>query len=155
MLSVASAPVWNVIRYFFLRVVLLVIAAPIALIGIMLHLPAYLLATAIARSFTKHGVDESYSTVRILAAIILVPLTWLSISVIIFLCYDWRLGLLSLPLSSICGYVAMRTIETLVDLKNWFRAALVLLRQRRLFLELLVERRALQKALARIEPGAS
>jgi hypothetical protein len=155
MLSVASTPVWNVIRYFFLRVVLLVIAAPIALIGIVLHLSAYLLATAFARSFKKHGIDESYSTVRILAAIILVPLTWLSISAIFFLRYDWRFGLLSLPLSSICGYVAMRAIETLVDLKYWFRAALVLLRQRRHFLELLVERRALQNELDRIEPGAS
>jgi hypothetical protein len=69
--------------------------------------------------------------------------------------WGWRAALFSLPLTILCGYVALRSLEELYDMRGWFKALLLLARRRQLFLRLLIERQALQDELRRIEtPGA-
>jgi 1-acyl-sn-glycerol-3-phosphate acyltransferase len=144
-LSVLAHTRWFVVRRFLLRWLVLALVSPLAVAGALAHLPAYLASTLVARRFRRHGVDEIAPTVKILTAIILVPLTWLVVALLVYFFAGWRWALASLPLSILCGYVAMRSLETLYDLRGWFRAALLLARKPRRFMRLLLERRALHR----------
>jgi hypothetical protein len=127
---------------------------PLTVVGAVLHLPAYLVCTLLARLLPRHGVDEVGPTVKILAAMLFMPLTWLVVSALAFVRWGWQAALAALPLSVLCGYVALRSLEELYDMRGWFKAVLLLVRRRQLFLRLLIERRALQDELRRMEtPG--
>ena len=148
-LSLSRHSRWYVLRHFILRVGALLLLLPLTIVGVALHLPAYLICVLLARLFPKHGVDEIAPTVRILAAILLMPLTWLVFAGVVFYYWRWEAALASLPVSVVCGYVALRSLEELYDMRGWFKAVLLLVRRRKLFLRLLIERRALQDELAR------
>jgi glycerol-3-phosphate O-acyltransferase/dihydroxyacetone phosphate acyltransferase len=151
-LSVLAHSRWFVVRSFLLRWLAVALVSPLALAGALLHLPAYLASDFASRRFTRHGVDEIAPTVKILSAIILMPLTWIVFALAIYFRFAWRWAVASLPVAILCGYVALRSLETLYDLRGWFRAALLLARDRRRFLRLLRERGALHRemrALAR------
>jgi len=149
-LSLSRHSRWYVFRHFLLRTALLVALAPLALAGAALHYPAYLLCALLARLFPKHGVDEIAPTVKILGAMLLMPLTWLVVAGVTFFQWGWRAGAVAFPLSILCGYVALRCFEEAHDLRGWFRAVLLLLGRRRLFLRLLLERRALRGEISRM-----
>jgi 1-acyl-sn-glycerol-3-phosphate acyltransferase len=153
-LSLSRHSRWYVLRHFLLRAGALVLLLPLTIVGVALHLPAYLLCVLLARLFPKHGVDEIAPTVRILAAILLMPLTWLVVAGLVFYYWRWEAALASLPVSVLCGYVAMRSLEELYDMRGWFKAVLLVARRRKLFLRLLIERRALQDELSRAETHA-
>lgn len=153
-LSLSRHSRWYVLRHFLLRAAALLALLPLTIVGAVLHLPAYLLCTLLARLFPRHGVDEIAPTVKILAAMLLMPLTWLVISAFAFVRWGWTAALVALPLAILCGYVALRSLEELYDMRGWFKALLLLARRRQLFLRLLIERRALQDALSRMgTPG--
>jgi len=152
-LSLSRHSKWYVFRHFLLRGALLLVLLPLSLPGALLHLPAYLLSTLLARLFTRHGVDEATSTVKILAAIALMPLTWLVLAAVCYYLWGWRAGLSALPLSVLCGYAAMRSLEELYDMRGWLKAVVVLVKRRGLFLRLLLERRSLHRELARTGGG--
>ncbi|MBV9957869.1 MAG: 1-acyl-sn-glycerol-3-phosphate acyltransferase [Acidobacteria bacterium] len=148
-LSLVEHSRWYVFRHFLLRSVLLLMLLPLALVGAVLHFPAYFFSNALAQAYREHGVDDIISTVKILAAIVLMPLTWLAVTLIAFLLWGWRISLITLPSVITCGYVAMRCVEELVDMAGWYRAVLVLVGRRHLFLRLLLERRRLHNAIRR------
>jgi hypothetical protein len=127
--------------------------SPLALVGAALHLPAYAGATVVSLLVPRHGPDVAAATVKILAAIVLVPLTWLVVAAAAFFLFGWRAALFALPAAALCGYVAMRTLEELYDMRGWFKAALLLVRQRHLFLRLLLERRTLHNELKALHGG--
>jgi 1-acyl-sn-glycerol-3-phosphate acyltransferase len=153
-LSLSRHSRWYVFRHFLLRTALLLALAPLALVGAALHYPAYLLCALLARLFPKHGVDEIAPTVKILGAIMFMPLTWLVVTGLTFFLWDWRAALVAFPLMILCGYVALRSYEEAHDMRGWFRALLLLLRRRQLFLRLLLERRALRGEISRMGRGA-
>jgi glycerol-3-phosphate O-acyltransferase/dihydroxyacetone phosphate acyltransferase len=146
-LSLSRHSAWYVFRHFLLRGALLLLLSPLAIAGAALHYPAYLLCALLARLFPRHGVDEIAPTVKILAAVALMPLTWLVVAGLAF--YWWGRGaaLAALPAAVVCGYVAMRSLEELHDMRGWFKAVVLLVRRRRLFLRLLVERQALREEI--------
>jgi glycerol-3-phosphate O-acyltransferase / dihydroxyacetone phosphate acyltransferase len=152
-LSLSRHSGWYVFRHFLLRTALLLALAPLALAGAALHYPAYLLCALAARLFPKHGVDEIAPTVKILAAIALMPLTWLVLTALAFYYWGWRAAVFAFPLSILCGYVALRSSEELHEMSGWFRAVLLLVGRRRLFLRLLIERRALRSEISRVGGG--
>ncbi|MGI8469680.1 MAG: hypothetical protein ACR2N3_14645, partial [Pyrinomonadaceae bacterium] len=61
-----------------------------------------------------------------------------------------QFALLSIPVVILCGYVALRSSETLIDLSVWIKSAWLLFRRRALFLRLLVERETLQREIGEI-----
>jgi 1-acyl-sn-glycerol-3-phosphate acyltransferase len=150
-LSLSGHSRWYVLRHFLLRATLLLILLPLTVVGAVLHLPAYLVCALLAWLFPRHGVDEIGPTVKILAAILFMPLTWLVVSAAAWMSWGWRAALIALPLSILCGYVALRSLEELYDMRGWFKALLLLGRRRQLFLRLLIERQALQDELRRME----
>ena len=153
-LSLSEHSRWYVARHFLLRAAVLLALSPLTVVGALLHLPAYLICTLLAWLFPRHGVDEIGPTVKILAAMLFMPLTWLVVSAWAWVQWGWQAALVALPLSILCGYVALRSLEELYDMRGWFKALLLLARRRQLFLRLLIERRALQDALSRMDtPG--
>ncbi|MDQ3805108.1 MAG: 1-acyl-sn-glycerol-3-phosphate acyltransferase [Acidobacteriota bacterium] len=136
-----------VFRHFLLRGALLLLLSPLAIAGAALHYPAYLLCGLLARLFPRHGVDEIAPTVKILAAVALMPLTWLVVAGLAFYWWGWAAAAASVPAAVVCGYVAMRSLEELHGMRGWFKAVVLLVRRRHLFLRLLVERQALREEI--------
>lgn len=149
-LSLASHSGWFVFQHFLLRTLLLSLLFPLALLGAILHLPAYVVCDISARFYTRHGADDVASTVKILMAIVLMPLTWIVTTLAAYFLWGWRAALLAFPTVIIAGYVAMRSIEELYDLRGWFKAVFVLLRRRGLYLRLLIERKSLHNEIEQL-----
>jgi 1-acyl-sn-glycerol-3-phosphate acyltransferase len=147
-LSVLQHPTAYVFRYLILRIVILILLAPLSIVGAIVHSPAYLFSNLLGLMVTKHGDDAAGSTSKILAACIFMPLTWLIVAGTIFYFFNWQFALASIPLTILCGYVALRSFETLIDMRIWLKAAWLLIRQRALFLRLLIQRESLQREIA-------
>ena len=126
---------------------LILLFLPIIIIGAVLHFPAYQLCKILAFFYTKHGVDDIVSTVKILAAMLFMPLTWIVLAVALYFVWNWQIAIVSIPFSIMSGYVALRSLEELEDLRGWFRAIRLFYLKRETFLQLLIERRALHQAL--------
>lgn len=146
-LSLSKHPFWYVFQHFVLRIVALILVLPLSVPGFLIHLPAYQIGAFLARRFTRHGADDIVSTVKIISGIVLMPLTWLIVSVTLGFYFGLTLGIAALPATAIGGYAAMRSLEAVTDLRGWFRAVLLFFRRRDLFLDLLIERRELHRSL--------
>ncbi len=149
-LSVLQHPTAYVFRYLILRIFLLVLLAPLSIVGAIIHSPAYLFSNFIGLMFKTHGDDAAGSTYKILAACAFMPLTWLIVAGIIFYFFGWQIAFLSIPATILCGYVALRSSETLIDMRVWLKSAWLLFRERALFLRLLLERETLQKEIGEL-----
>ncbi len=149
-LSVLHHPTSYVFRYLILRVLFLLILAPLAVIGAIIHSPAYFFSNLLGRTVTTHDVDAAGSSSKIIAAMIFMPLTWLIVALVILFFFGWQLALISIPATILCGYIALRSSETLIDLNVWIKSAWLLFRQRALFLRLLVRRKSLQEEIGDI-----
>lgn len=149
-LSVLQHPVWYVVRRLILRSLILIMLAPFAVLGAIIHSPAFVFANLIGLMFKTHGDDTAGPTAKILVSILLVPLTWIIIAVTLFIFFDWRFALASIPFSSLIGYIALRTSEELVDLSIWLKSAWLLFRERGLFLRLLLRRKKIQEEIQRM-----
>ncbi len=149
-LSVLQHPTWYVFRYLILRIILLLLLAPLSIVGAFIHSPAYLFSNFIGLMFKTHGDDAAGSTYKILAACVFMPLTWLIVAGLILYFFGWQIALLSIPATIVCGYVALRSSETLIDMRVWLKSAWLLFRERALFLRLLLERETLQKEIGEL-----
>ena len=149
-LSILQHPTRYVFRYLVLRVMFLIVFAPLAIVGAVIHSPAYLFSALMGRIFKTHDTDIAGSSSTIIAAIGLMPLTWVIVAGVVWYFYGWEIALCSIPVTVICGYIALRCSETLVDMRVWLRSAWLLFRQRALFLRLLVQRKSLQKEIGEL-----
>ncbi len=143
-LSLSSQPFWYVFQHFLFRSWVMLVFSPLAIIGAILHFPAYQLINFLGMRYRNHGVDDIVSTVKILAGIVFMPLTWFIFAGVLYYFWDWTIALLSIPGSFLCGYVALRTLEELYGLRVFFR-------KRELFFDLLLERRALHRELKNLK----
>ncbi len=146
-LSLSSQPFWYVFQHFFLKGWILLAFLPLAIFGSILHFPAYQVIKFLGIKYTSHGVDDIVSTIKILSGLAFMPFTWLILAIGLYFYFDWKIALLSIPISFFCGYVALRFWEELYEMRGWFKASWIFFRKRDLFLELLLERRSLHKKL--------
>ena len=149
-LSVLQHPTWYVFRYLILRLFLLILLAPLAIAGAIIHSPAYVFSNFIGLMFKTHGADSAGSTYKIVAAMVFMPLTWIITALAVFYFFGWQIAVLSIPVTILCGYIALRSSETLIDLTVWLKSAWLLFRQRALFLRLLWDRETLQKEIGEL-----
>ncbi|HEX8459325.1 MAG TPA: lysophospholipid acyltransferase family protein [Pyrinomonadaceae bacterium] len=146
-LSLLTDTRWNVFQHFLLRGALVLLLLPLSVPGALLHLPAFIACEVLSRLYRRHGVDEIAPTVKILAAIGLMPLTWLAVAALAYFWLSWRAALLAFPAAIACGYAAMRSLETLYDMRGWFKGVLLLFNNRRRVLRLFLERRTLHQQM--------
>jgi 1-acyl-sn-glycerol-3-phosphate acyltransferase len=127
-----------------LQILTCVLLAPFALIGAVLHYPAYRMAGYLARTFSR-GEADVVSTFKIIAALLLFPLTW---GVLAFLAWKnagWLAGIGLLLILPLCGYVAIRFVEEIDRFTGGFQALMLFILQRRSFVRLLAERAAIRR----------
>jgi 1-acyl-sn-glycerol-3-phosphate acyltransferase len=131
-----------VFRYWFLILLL-----PLAFGGAILHLPAYQFCKFLAYLQTRKSDFDMASTAKVLAGMILMPLTWTVLAGILYFYWNWKTALVSIPVSFLCGYAALRTLEEIEEMRGWIKAIRVFFNQREKFLRLLAESRNLHEKI--------
>lgn len=128
------------------RLLLFLLLFPFANLGLLIHLPAYKLAGYFAVRFSDNS-DDVVSTIKIIAAMLLFPLTWITLALLCYLMLGWPLAVLALILMPFAGYAAVRFNEEFDRFVGGARALVYFITRRRFFLQLLAERNAIRKEI--------
>lgn len=145
-MSAPAASPGTVARYFVTRVLPVLSWFPLALFGIVAHYPAYKLAGLIAVKVARAS-DDVVSTIKVMAASLLFPLTWGALVAVFFYALGWPGILLGLILGPVSAFVALLFIEQLDGFIGGARAIRFYLTRRWFFKELLVERKRLREEM--------
>jgi 1-acyl-sn-glycerol-3-phosphate acyltransferase len=145
-LSAPAASPAAVLRYFFTRVLPVLYWFPLALFGIVAHYPAYKLAGFIAVAAARRS-DDIVSTIKLIAATLLFPLTWGVLAAVFFYLVGWPGVVLALVVAPVSAYVALLFFERLDGFVGGARAIRFYLTRRWFFKELLVERKRLREEM--------
>jgi glycerol-3-phosphate O-acyltransferase/dihydroxyacetone phosphate acyltransferase len=124
-----------VVAHLLTRSLLFLILLPLALAGTIIHYPAYRL--------------------KIIAALLLFPLTWLGLMVACYLLKGWPTALIAFLLAPLAGYAAVLFFEELDQFVGGAKALLFFITRRRFFKQLLVERRAIHKEIVALANEAT
>ena len=141
----------RVLAYALRSALFLALGLPAAVIGLLVHYPAYRAVGWVATGMTKGG-EDTLATVKVVSAALLFPLTWAAVLTAIWL---WRgpwAALFVAPALPLTGYVALHFAERFDRLVGATRAFAILLFRRRAFLRLTAQRHSIRQeilALAR------
>jgi 1-acyl-sn-glycerol-3-phosphate acyltransferase len=125
--------------------VFLVLIVP-ATLGFLVHYPAYRLGGYLATRISQDD-DDVVSTVKILSAMLLFPLTWLLAAIAGYKVEGWTLALAALTLIPAAGYLAILFFEGFDRFMGGLRALAFFLVRRRFFVRLLAERKAIRSEI--------
>jgi 1-acyl-sn-glycerol-3-phosphate acyltransferase len=132
------------------RSVLFLLLLGPALLGTVAHYPAYRLGGFLATRFSADSEDV-ISTIKILSAMLLFPLTWLVIAVVAYFTLGpplgWLAAVLTLIVIPVCGYIAIGFFEQLDRSIAGIRVLTFFLVKRRFFVRLLAERKAIRNEI--------
>ena len=121
-----------------------------ALLGTVAHYPAYKLGGYLATRFSADSEDV-ISTVKIISAMLLFPLTWLILATLAYFTvgptFGWFGAVLALIVIPICGYLAIVFFEQLDRSIAGIRVLMFFLVKRRFFVRLLAERNAIRNEI--------
>ena len=137
-------------------IVFLLMLGPAA-IGAIAHYPAYKLGGFLATRISRDS-DDVISTVKIISAMLLFPLTWILLTVLAYVYFGWVLAVVALVVIPWCGYAAIVFFEELDKSVAGVRVLRFFLVRRRFFVRLLAERNAIRDeiiALGKETPTAS
>ncbi len=125
------------------RSLLFLLLLPAAIIGTVVHYPAYFLGGYLASTFSRDS-DDVISTTKIISAMLLFPLTWLVVGIIGYWFGGLFFAALPLVVLPLTGYLAIRFFEELDQSLGGLRALTFFLRRRKFFVRLLAERNAIR-----------
>lgn len=128
---------------------LFLLLAPAALVGLVVHYPAYTAAGVVADRYAR-GDKSLLATTKALGALLFFPFTWMLASLAAAWGLGWRWGLAALALLPSCAWAALLLQERFVSSWAALRALGLLLFRRRLYLRLVAERRAIREEVLRI-----
>ena len=117
-----------------------------ATLGLVIHYPAYRLGGYLSTRFYKDS-DDVISTIKIISAILLFPLTWLIVGVLSYNFLGGVISLIALMVVPATGYAAIRFSEELDRFFGGLRALAFFLRRRRFFVRLIAERKAIRNEI--------
>ena len=117
-----------------------------ALLGTITHYPAYKLGGFLATRFSRDS-DDVISTIKIISAMLLFPLTWIILTVLAYVYSGWLLAVLTLLVIPACGYVAIVFFEELDKSIAGLRVLMFFLVRRKFFVRLLAERNAIKNEI--------
>jgi len=124
-----------------------VLLSPLAIIGIILHFPAYELCRLFATWYASHGADDVASTAKVLAGVVFMPLTWMVAAGIGWVIFSSFWAVLIVPAGALTGYAALYTLEEFEEARGWAYAIALFMWKRERFLRLFAERRELVSKL--------
>ncbi len=117
-----------------------------ALLGGLIHYPAYRLGGFLATRLSRDS-DDVISTIKIISAMLLFPLTWLIIAVSAYLAFGWIAAIIALFMAPTLGYVAIIFFEEIDEFLGGMRALTFFLMKRRYYVRLLAERKAIRSEI--------
>ncbi len=139
------------------RTILFLLMLGPAVIGTITHYPAYKLGGFLATRLSRDS-DDVISTIKIISALLLFPLTWIVLTVLGYVFFGWLVALAALVVIPFCGYAAILFYEELDKSIAGLRVLTFFLVERRFFVRLLAERNAIRDeiiALGKETPAAS
>ena len=137
---------WSVFRSIIKRSLLFLLMLGPAVIGAVAHYPAYRLGGYLATKFSRAG-DDIISTIKIMSAMLLFPLTWLILAVVAYSLWTWWVAVAVLLVVPVCGYLAIIFFEELDKSIAGIRVLTFFLVRRRFFVRLLAERKAIRNEI--------
>ena len=136
----------HVFRHVFKRSTLFLLMLAPALVGTVVHYPAYQLGGYLATKLSRDSEDV-ISTIKIISAMLLFPITWLIVAAICYWLFGWVAAVISFLLIPLCGFVAILFYEELDSSLGGLRALTFFLLRRRFFVRLLAERKAIRNEI--------
>lgn len=137
---------WSVFAKIVKRSLVFLLMLGPALIGAVAHYPAYRLGGYLATKFSRDS-EDIISTIKIISAMLLFPLTWLILAVTGYLLFGWWAAVLALLIVPLSGYVAIIFFEELDKSIAGMRVLMFFLIRRRFFVRLLAERKAIRNEI--------
>lgn len=137
---------WSVFKSIFKRSLLFLLMLGPAAVGTVAHYPAYRLGGFLATTFSRDSEDV-ISTVKIISAMLLFPLTWLVLAGLGYSLFGWWAAVLVLLVIPVCGYMAIIFFEELDKSIAGIRVLTFFLVRRRFFVRLLAERKAIRNEI--------
>ncbi|HEX8494756.1 MAG TPA: lysophospholipid acyltransferase family protein [Pyrinomonadaceae bacterium] len=135
-----------VVRHLIERLAVFLLLLPLALLGTIVHYPVYWLSGFLVTGIIK-AEDDVVSTFKIIAAMLLFPLTWIGVAVLCFRWLGWPIALASLFVVPVSGFVAIRFAEEWENFIGGAKAVIYFIKRRWFFKRLLVERRVIREEI--------
>ncbi len=114
--------------------------------GLLIHYPAYRLGGYLSTRFYQDS-DDVISTIKIISAMLLFPLTWLIVGLLSYKFLGGIGALVALLVVPAAGYAAIRFSEELDRFLGGLRALAFFLTRRRFFVRLIAERKAIRNEI--------
>ncbi len=124
----------------------LVLLLPAALVGVVVHYPAYRTVGFVATGMAK-GAEDTLASIKVLAAMLLFPLTWAGAVAAVWLWRGMEAGLLASAVAPLTAYAALVFFERLDRIIGGARALGLLVFRRWAFLRLLAERKGIREEI--------
>jgi glycerol-3-phosphate O-acyltransferase/dihydroxyacetone phosphate acyltransferase len=128
------------------RVLGFLLLLPFALVGVLIHYPAYRLVGYLARRFSRDAEDV-ISTFKIVSAMLLFPLTWAAVALISGEFAGWFAAAAALVVGPVLGFIAIRFVEEIDQFAGSLLALALFVVRRRSFVRLLAERAAIRREI--------
>lgn len=148
---------WSVFVSIVKRSLLFLLMLGPAALGAIAHYPAYRLGGYLATKLSRDA-EDIISTIKIISAMLLFPLTWLVLAVVGYWLFGWWAATVALVIIPLCGYIAIIFFEELDKSIAGIRVLTFFLVRRRFFVRLLAERKAIRNeivSLSKESPIAS
>ena len=142
----APSSTWSVFGSIIKRSLLFLLMLGPALIGTVAHYPAYRLGGYLATKFSR-AQEDIISTIKIISAMLLFPLTWLVLAVVGYWIFGLWAAAAAVLVIPVCGYVAIIFFEELDKSIAGIRVLTFFLVRRRFFVRLLAERKAIRNEI--------
>jgi len=143
-----------VLRHLLVRLLIFLALLAPAVLGMLVHFPAYGLGGLLSTRFSKNDEDV-VSTIKIISAMLLFPLTWLAVAFAVFEIAGWVAALLTLLILPVTGYAAMRFLEEWDTFSGGLRALAFFITRRKFFVRLLAERNAIRNEIVALGQEAT
>ena len=122
---------------------------PLAVVGALVHYPAYRLAGFIARRVVPPGEDV-LATAKVFVSMLLFPLTWLACAALAFRIGGWGAAAAALVIAPLAGWSALAAGEAFQTLAGRAWALLHAVAARRALRRLLLRRESIRREILRI-----
>jgi glycerol-3-phosphate O-acyltransferase / dihydroxyacetone phosphate acyltransferase len=143
-LAPASYRPARIARYVAKALLFFFLLLPAALAGVVLHYPAYRAVGFVATGVAK-GAEDELASIKVLAAMLLFPVTWGGLGVVVGVRWGLERGALALVAAPLTGYAALMFFERLDRVIGAARALGLFVLRRWAFLRLLAERKGIRE----------
>ena len=124
----------------------LLLLLPAALLGVLVQYPAYRAVGFVATGMAK-GAEDVLASIKVLAAMLLFPLTWTGVAAAVWWWRGIEAGMLAFAVAPLTAYAALVFFERLDRIIGGARALSLFVFRRWAFLQLLAERKGIREEI--------